>query len=84
MRVGKYELGKTLGEGNFGKVKLAVDLRSGRRYAVKILDKTKILHLNFSDQVWFHFLSSFYFSSYCCYSANRTDAIGIDCRLSVK
>ncbi|XP_022972049.1 CBL-interacting serine/threonine-protein kinase 1-like isoform X1 [Cucurbita maxima] len=51
MRVGKYELGKTLGEGNFGKVKLAVDLRSGRRYAVKILDKTKILHLNFSDQI---------------------------------
>ncbi|XP_038891466.1 CBL-interacting serine/threonine-protein kinase 1-like isoform X2 [Benincasa hispida] len=51
MRVGKYELGKTLGEGNFGKVKLAADIRTGRRYAVKILDKTKILHLNFSDQI---------------------------------
>ncbi|XP_022138048.1 CBL-interacting serine/threonine-protein kinase 1, partial [Momordica charantia] len=26
-------------------------VRSGRRYAVKILDKNKILHLNFSDQI---------------------------------
>ncbi|XP_050942603.1 CBL-interacting serine/threonine-protein kinase 1 isoform X3 [Cucumis melo] len=51
MRLGKYELGKTLGEGNFGKVKLAADVRTGCRYAVKILDKTKILHLNFSDQI---------------------------------
>ncbi|XP_023527747.1 CBL-interacting serine/threonine-protein kinase 1-like [Cucurbita pepo subsp. pepo] len=51
MRVGKYELGKTLGEGNFGKVKLAADIRTGRRYAVKILDKTRILRLNFSDQI---------------------------------
>lgn len=57
MRVGKYELGKTLGEGNFGKVKLAADVRTGCRYAVKILDKTKILHLNFSDQVWFCLVS---------------------------
>ena len=61
MRVGKYELGKTLGEGNFGKVKLAADIRTGRRYAVKILDKTRILRLNFSDQVSFHFISSFFF-----------------------
>ncbi|KAL8151285.1 hypothetical protein V2J09_021093 [Rumex salicifolius] len=51
MRLGKYELGKTLGEGNFGKVKLARNLLSGDYFAVKILDKTKISTLNISDQI---------------------------------
>ncbi|GAB4859010.1 CBL-interacting serine/threonine-protein kinase 1 [Ancistrocladus abbreviatus] len=51
MRLGKYELGKTLGEGNFGKVKLAVNLQTGKPFAVKILDKKKILNLNISDQI---------------------------------
>ncbi|XP_050218756.1 CBL-interacting serine/threonine-protein kinase 1 [Mercurialis annua] len=52
MRLGKkYELGKTLGEGNFGKVKLAKHIDSGLPFAVKILDKNTILHLNISDQI---------------------------------
>eukprot|EP00756_Hemistasia_phaeocysticola_P023439 Hpha_TRINITY_DN15892_c0_g5::TRINITY_DN15892_c0_g5_i2::g.187291::m.187291 len=38
-RVGKYELGKTLGSGSFSKVKEGVDVESGNKYAVKIVDK---------------------------------------------
>ncbi|XP_020220881.1 CBL-interacting serine/threonine-protein kinase 1 isoform X2 [Cajanus cajan] len=51
MRLGKYELGKTLGEGNFGKVKLARDTNSGKLFAVKILEKSKIIDLNNTDQI---------------------------------
>ncbi|XP_078437541.1 CBL-interacting protein kinase 23-like isoform X1 [Wolffia australiana] len=42
-RVGKYELGRTLGEGNFAKVKLARNMTTGENFAIKILDKEKIL-----------------------------------------
>ncbi|XP_068664241.1 CBL-interacting protein kinase 1-like [Aristolochia californica] len=51
MRLGKYELGQTLGEGNFGKVKYAKDIESGRGFAVKILEKKKILALKIDDQI---------------------------------
>jgi 5'-AMP-activated protein kinase catalytic alpha subunit len=51
MRLGKYELGKTLGEGNFGKVKLAKNTDSEQFFAVKILEKNKIVDLNNTDQV---------------------------------
>ncbi|KAL2327519.1 hypothetical protein Fmac_020946 [Flemingia macrophylla] len=51
MRHGKYELGKTLGEGNFGKVKLARDMNSGKLFAVKILEKSKIIDLNNTDKI---------------------------------
>ncbi|KAK7328565.1 hypothetical protein VNO77_22676 [Canavalia gladiata] len=51
MRLGKYELGRTLGEGNFGKVKLARDTHSGQLFAIKILEKTKIINLNNTDQI---------------------------------
>ncbi|XP_057958970.1 CBL-interacting serine/threonine-protein kinase 1 isoform X6 [Malania oleifera] len=51
MQLGKYELGGTLGEGNFGKVKYAEDIESGKPFAVKILEKTRILQLNISDQI---------------------------------
>ncbi|KAF7837636.1 CBL-interacting serine/threonine-protein kinase 1-like isoform X1 [Senna tora] len=51
MRLGKYELGRTLGEGNFGKVKLARNTDSGQLFAVKILDKSKIIDLNIADQI---------------------------------
>lgn len=53
MRLGKYELGRTLGEGNFGKVKFAKDTVSGQPFAVKIIDKSRIADLNFSLQVFF-------------------------------
>ncbi|CAJ1975618.1 unnamed protein product [Sphenostylis stenocarpa] len=42
-RVGKYELGRTLGEGNFAKVKFAKHVESRENVAIKILDKEKLL-----------------------------------------
>ncbi|KAF8387732.1 hypothetical protein HHK36_026386 [Tetracentron sinense] len=51
MRLGKYELGRTLGEGNFGKVKYAQNLDSGQGFAVKILEKNRVFELNITDQV---------------------------------
>ncbi|KAG9453601.1 hypothetical protein H6P81_006505 [Aristolochia fimbriata] len=41
IRLGKYELGQTLGEGNFGKMKYAKNLDSGKGFAVKILEKKR-------------------------------------------
>ena len=40
--VGSYILGKTVGEGTFGKVKIAVHIPTGEKVAVKILEKSKI------------------------------------------
>lgn len=51
MRLGKYELGRTLGEGNFGKVKLARNSETGQYFAVKILEKKKIIDLKITDQI---------------------------------
>ncbi|KAI7753498.1 hypothetical protein M8C21_033236 [Ambrosia artemisiifolia] len=51
LQLGKYEIGRTLGEGNFGKVKYAKDVNTGHPFAVKILEKTRIKNLNFSDQI---------------------------------
>lgn len=40
--IGHFILGKTLGEGTFGKVKLGTHLLTGEKVAVKILEKSKI------------------------------------------
>lgn len=50
-RVGKYMLLETLGEGAFGKVKLAVDERDGQQYAVKIMRKQDIQQQELTLQV---------------------------------
>ena len=50
-RVGKYEIGKTLGEGTFGKVKRAVDTETQKIVAIKVLDKDKIQKQNMGSQV---------------------------------
>ncbi|KAM1762090.1 hypothetical protein ACFX12_004779 [Malus domestica] len=42
-RVGRYELGRTLGEGNFAKVKFARNVETDENFAIKILDKEKVL-----------------------------------------
>eukprot|EP01064_Diplonema_japonicum_P011685 TRINITY_DN1911_c2_g1_i1.p1 TRINITY_DN1911_c2_g1~~TRINITY_DN1911_c2_g1_i1.p1 ORF type:complete len:408 (+),score=88.98 TRINITY_DN1911_c2_g1_i1:78-1226(+) len=39
MRVGKYELGKTVGRGAFSKVKVAVHMETDEEYVLKIIDK---------------------------------------------
>ena len=64
MRLGKYELGKTLGEGNFGKVKYATNVETGQPYAVKILEKKRIVELNITDQVNFRNFHQHHFILY--------------------
>ncbi|XP_051137044.1 CBL-interacting serine/threonine-protein kinase 1 [Andrographis paniculata] len=51
MRLGKYALGRTLGEGNFGKVKYAKNSESGQPFAIKILEKYRILDLKITEQI---------------------------------
>ncbi|XP_053475004.1 serine/threonine-protein kinase MARK1-like [Ictalurus furcatus] len=40
--IGNYRLHKTIGKGNFAKVKLARHVLTGREVAVKIIDKTQL------------------------------------------
>jgi len=40
--IGKYRLIKTIGKGNFAKVKLARHVPTGREVAIKIIDKTQL------------------------------------------
>mmetsp|Transcript_64297 Transcript_64297/g.119493 ORF Transcript_64297/g.119493 Transcript_64297/m.119493 type:complete len:821 (-) Transcript_64297:133-2595(-) len=40
--IGHYVLGKTIGEGTFGKVKLGTHILTGERVAVKVLEKERI------------------------------------------
>ncbi|XP_022844672.1 CBL-interacting serine/threonine-protein kinase 1-like [Olea europaea var. sylvestris] len=51
MRLGIYEFGRTLGEGNFGKVKYAKNVDSGQPFAIKILEKNRIIDLKITDQI---------------------------------
>ena len=41
-KIGNYEIIKTLGEGTFGKVKLAIHIPTNEKVAIKILEKSKI------------------------------------------
>ncbi|XP_075502908.1 CBL-interacting protein kinase 23-like [Primulina tabacum] len=50
-RVGRYELGRTLGEGTFAKVKFAKNLETGENVAIKILDKEKVLKHKMIGQI---------------------------------
>ncbi|ONM42113.1 hypothetical protein ZEAMMB73_Zm00001d044644 [Zea mays] len=52
-RVGKYELGRTIGEGTFAKVRFAKNTETGEPVAVKILDKEKVLRHKMAEQVTF-------------------------------
>ncbi|RZC66013.1 hypothetical protein C5167_009710 [Papaver somniferum] len=51
VRVGKYDLGRTLGEGTFAKVKFARNCETGENFAIKILDKDKLLKHKMIDQI---------------------------------
>ncbi|PSS11781.1 CBL-interacting serine/threonine-protein kinase [Actinidia chinensis var. chinensis] len=50
-RVGRYELGRTLGEGTFAKVKFARNVESAENVAIKILDKEKLLKHKMISQI---------------------------------
>lgn len=42
-KIGQYILGKTIGEGTFGKVKIGTHILTKTKVAVKILEKNKII-----------------------------------------
>ncbi|KAJ7559565.1 hypothetical protein O6H91_04G091400 [Diphasiastrum complanatum] len=50
-RIGKYELGRTLGEGTFAKVRLARNVVTGEDVAIKVLDKEKLLKHKMVEQI---------------------------------
>jgi serine/threonine protein kinase len=48
---GRYELGRVLGHGNFGRVHAARDLRTGRGVAVKVVAKDKLERAGMAEQI---------------------------------
>jgi serine/threonine protein kinase len=50
-RVGRYEVGRTIGQGTFAKVKFAVDADTGAAVAMKVLDKETIFTHRMLHQV---------------------------------
>lgn len=55
----KYEVGRTIGEGTFAKVKFAQNTETGESVAIKVLEKSTILKHKMVDQVF-----NFSFPSY--------------------
>ena len=49
--LGQYALGKTLGRGTFGKVKVAVHRHTQQQVAVKVLEKQRIKDAGDVDRV---------------------------------
>lgn len=49
--IGKYHVGRTIGEGTFAKVKLAVDSTNASYVAIKVIDKHMVLESNLKYQV---------------------------------
>lgn len=50
-RIGQYNIKKTLGEGSFGKVKLAVHRISGQEVALKIISRKKLISRDMAGRV---------------------------------
>jgi len=50
-RIGQYSIKRTLGEGSFGKVKLAVHRVSGQEVALKIISRKKLISRDMAGRV---------------------------------
>lgn len=50
-RLGQYHVVKTLGEGSFGKVKLAVHQVSGQKVALKIINRRKLVTRDMAGRI---------------------------------
>lgn len=59
--VGKYHLGRTIGEGNFAKVKLGFNMDTNDRVAIKIIDKKMVLDNKLMDQVYIYIYLCYFF-----------------------
>lgn len=65
-KIGKYEVGRTIGEGTFAKVKFARNSETGDSVAIKIMAKTTILQHRMVEQVHlFLFCSSLKVTNSC-------------------
>ncbi|XP_077234058.1 CBL-interacting serine/threonine-protein kinase 8-like [Tasmannia lanceolata] len=50
-KVGRYEIGRTIGEGTFAKVKFAQNTETGESVAMKVLDRSTIIKHKMVDQI---------------------------------
>lgn len=50
-RVGKYELGRAIGEGTFAKVRIAKNMETEEHVAIKIIDKAKVKKHKLFEQI---------------------------------
>ncbi|KAG9448536.1 hypothetical protein H6P81_008501 [Aristolochia fimbriata] len=50
-RVGKYEIGKVLGEGTYAKVYLARDVETGEKRAIKVFNKERVVRDRMTEQI---------------------------------
>eukprot|EP00002_Diphylleia_rotans_P000545 TRINITY_DN10287_c0_g1_i1.p1 TRINITY_DN10287_c0_g1~~TRINITY_DN10287_c0_g1_i1.p1 ORF type:complete len:499 (+),score=112.01 TRINITY_DN10287_c0_g1_i1:118-1614(+) len=51
LKIGQYRIGKTLGMGSFGKVKLAVHEVTNQKVAIKILNRKKVKNLEMNEKI---------------------------------
>ncbi|OMJ96206.1 hypothetical protein SteCoe_164 [Stentor coeruleus] len=49
--IGSYEIGKTIGKGTFGKVKLGVHIKTQEKVAIKVLEKERICDVSDVERV---------------------------------
>lgn len=52
MKLEDYEIGRTLGKGGFGKVKIAKNKKTGKYFALKLLNKGDIIKSQQVDHVY--------------------------------
>lgn len=50
-RIGAYKISRTLGEGSFGKVKLATHSKTGQQVALKIIARKKLISRDMAGRV---------------------------------
>lgn len=83
-RIGAYNIVKTLGEGSFGKVKLAVHRSTGQQVALKIIARKKLISRDMQGRVereieYLQLLRHPHIIKLCVYMADQTTVSGQRC-----